>query len=519
MYEELKKAFELVLKKQKPPTAGIDKISAAVYADRPKQYKKAGSIMKVEGMKLLKSMENELTNKTYKLRPYDEILVLKGANKSPRRISKPTIRDKIFLKLLNQRLLEVDEYKRLMKKPYTVVKDIKSFMKTGKNLNFLKLDIAKFYDNIDITRLLSKLRLDGHIHDETIDWLEQALVNPTVPNNYKKEDRNNYIPEKGVPQGLSISNLLAEIYLMDFEETIEREIHDLTAKTPELNLACFRYVDDILILSNNAYMLDGLKTFLSNGLEGLGLTLNDEKEHTHHFKKDGFGYLGYRFDFDKITVLEKNKKKMLDRMVRIIKEADRKLSDLHENYKDSEKKLEEYKQGVYFLLLWRLNIIISGAFIDKFLFGWMAYFRQIDSVKQLQEIDFVLKRKLLKTYLKGDYYKEFDNIITKGDGKYFTKLGIRTSCNSIPNLYTLKSLVKVFDEIRHRKNPNNYKHIMNPTKIDEACQRSLLKNISSLSVKRVKAMKNYEVKYHFNREIFTEIKKLLDTIGLSGYSG
>ncbi len=154
VYNELKDAFNDVLNKQKKPTAGIDKISADTYADIKKRYIKGNQDIKTaDGKTLLNIMEKSILINKYTFSPYTEILVLKGAHQLLRRISKPTIKDKILLKLLNKRIIrEGSEYKKLSKKAYTTVHSIKTFLKSNKNVNYLKLDISKYYDSIDPNR-------------------------------------------------------------------------------------------------------------------------------------------------------------------------------------------------------------------------------------------------------------------------------------------------------------------------------------------------------------------------------
>jgi len=55
--------------------------------------------------------------------------------------------------------------------------------------------------------------------------------------------------------------------------------------------------------------------------------------------------------------------------------------------------------------------------------------------------------------------------------------------------------------------------------INDKCKRAILRHISGFRKSFIEKMKDNEVLYHFNRLIFTEIKRLLDTIGISGSSG
>ena len=74
-----------------------------------------------------------------------------------------------------------------------------------------------------------------------MNLLFDSIENPTVPSNYQRKDIKNYITKKGVPQGLPISNILAQLYLNDFDSSI---VNILDKDTLYL-----RYVDDLLIIS------------------------------------------------------------------------------------------------------------------------------------------------------------------------------------------------------------------------------------------------------------------------------
>ncbi len=72
--------------------------------------------------------------------------------------------------------------------------------------------------------------------------IEQAISTPSVPNNYRKSSIDKYKTKKGIPQGLSISNILADIYV---SEDVDEYI-----KNTNNNYLChyFRYVDIQIII-------------------------------------------------------------------------------------------------------------------------------------------------------------------------------------------------------------------------------------------------------------------------------
>ncbi|MBN1998235.1 RNA-directed DNA polymerase [candidate division KSB1 bacterium] len=112
-----------------------------------------------------------------------------------------------------------------------------------KNYHVIKLDIKSFYSEIDLDRLERKL-LDG-----TTNGLKQKLKG------LDELSRKRYfiicktlisycksISNKGVPQGPAFARYLAEVYLIQLDQFIEKNI--------ENSERYFRYVDDIFIFLN-----------------------------------------------------------------------------------------------------------------------------------------------------------------------------------------------------------------------------------------------------------------------------
>ena len=79
----------------------------------------------------------------------------------------------------------------------------------------IKLDIEKYYDSINHEILEDKLINIG-INEDFIELLKRAISRPIINEyelyNSRIKKSNN---QEGVPQGLSISNILAAIYKRD----------------------------------------------------------------------------------------------------------------------------------------------------------------------------------------------------------------------------------------------------------------------------------------------------------------
>nr|WP_279607082.1 RNA-directed DNA polymerase [Burkholderia gladioli] len=114
--------------------------------------------------------------------------------------------------------------------------------------------------------------------------MRRAIATPTVTKNSSRTRRSTGGLERGVPQGLSISNLLAAIYLHSVDAEMRRSF----------NVSYFRYVDDILIYGTRNDV-EKAKASLKARLQRRGLSLHAAGSGKAHFAalEEPFGYLGY----------------------------------------------------------------------------------------------------------------------------------------------------------------------------------------------------------------------------------
>lgn len=158
----------------------------------------------------------------------------------------------------------------------------------------LKLDVKKFYDNINHEILKQKLR--KIIKDNDLLWLLDMII-------------DSYEGEKGVPIGSYLSQYFANFYLSDLDHYIKEQ---LSVKY------CVRYMDDIIICSHNKeelhYILDNIIMFLSK--EKLELKQNYQ---IFSVGQRGIDFIGFRF-FPHFTLLRKKTVKRFKRICKLVKE-------------------------------------------------------------------------------------------------------------------------------------------------------------------------------------------------------
>ncbi|TDB43249.1 hypothetical protein C5468_24130 [Photorhabdus luminescens subsp. mexicana] len=127
-------------------------------------------------------------------------------------------------------LSDVFPYARL-KLPHTVIDSLKNALNSGCFEEYAKIDLKSFYPSIDHSLIESAIK--NKIRKiEFRKLIMSALTVPTVSE--FRGGKNFPINSQGVPQGLAISNILAEISIAKLDEKLE-SIPDIWFK---------RYVDD-----------------------------------------------------------------------------------------------------------------------------------------------------------------------------------------------------------------------------------------------------------------------------------
>lgn len=312
----------------------------------------------------------------YKFSPYAEKLVLKGKGKTPRVLSIPNVRDRLVLSLLNGYLRECFDIKR--ETPNRYIYKLWQYLAdkraANKTVYFLKADISAFYDNINHS-LLSR-HLSAGIDATALKMVMCAITTPTLIVGQTKSNESNLL---GIPQGLSISNILAEIYFNGTHRQLEARFRDGLF---------LRYVDDILIADTTQHDFEKIvSTSIRN--HNLGLSLSSSKTQTGIAGVDTFEYIGYRIEGDKISIKDANKNRFADRIVR-------RCHQIRNQYQDSMLRPRYIRNDEEFMSFARtdLNLLISGFKVNRHNYGWIAYFQQMNDLNILYQLDRLIKKSL-----------------------------------------------------------------------------------------------------------------------------
>lgn len=382
----------------------------------------------------------KVRNCTYQFTRYREKLIVKSATKLPRQISIPTIRDKLVLKFLNRVLSEI--YPReINAPPHNMVKRVHTICKgLGKDDAFLRIDIKNFYPTVDHSILMRVLRRTTR-KKQLLTLIERSIETATGTGSTKSEI--------GIPQGLSISNILSSIYLSEIDDYFDG-LKDIDY---------FRFVDDILIIGKNERLLE-----LSKELPKL--IKKKRKIECHPIEAgsksylspadSGVEYLGYEFKLSAVRVRKSSQQKLFTSLMRVI-------TDLKYNGKKSS-------------ALWRLNLRASGCLYKGKKIGWMFYFAQTNDLKQLHWIDRFIKLRT-RTLLRADEQAN------------------------------LKRFVKSYHEIRFNfENSRYFPNFDNFT--DEEKIEAMLSVNNRLSKTRLEALDSSDLDFKFQKLISREVSVL-----------
>jgi CRISPR-associated protein Cas1 len=157
----------------------------------------------------------------------------------------------------------------------------------------LDADIASFFDAVEWTRLLAKL--EALFPFEPLMGLIEEWIQAPVMFEGKLIER-----ERGLPQGIPVSPLLANLFLDEFDEELLGRDYRLV-----------RFADDFIVLCKNLESAQVAREDARKALARIGLTLNEEKTAVRSFD-EGFSYLGYLFCRSLVLQGEKKDDVVLD---------------------------------------------------------------------------------------------------------------------------------------------------------------------------------------------------------------
>ena len=351
-----------------------ENIIKAVYTKIVSRNKNTPGLDFVSSRAFIASLKNEIAviqrktaNNTFLFTSYHLNLVSKGPDKIPRKICIPTIRDRVVIALISAYLKEA--FPKETRRPLANVVVNRVLKQRNSYQRFFKLDIKTFFASIDHELLFRKLR--SRIHDETVLSLLLGIVNTkSFDPETRKTDDSRSQDHRGIPEGLSCSGLLADIFLSD----VDAKYSGMT------DIAFFRYVDDILVFTDKE-SFDSIKKAVTDDINALSLNINEDKNESGDISET-FQYLGYVFNGSEITVRKSSELKheeALERMFRkyaaLLKSPDLSLAE---------------KASLEFEFKNKISMLCAGVKVDEKQLGWLSYYRRINDTRLLHRLDWLV---------------------------------------------------------------------------------------------------------------------------------
>lgn len=207
-----------------------------------------------------------------------------------RRIYLPRLKDQLVLKWMHNHLIEAASKKKITlqtKSPFHVVKQFREKVAEFENPVVVRTDIDSFFDSVPRERVIElamQLDLPKEVAMMLKVWSKKIVGRPLWISG-KSKDKEVY----GLPQGLSISATLAELWGYEIEQ--QMSLH---------GVCVFRFVDDITFLCRTEKEGAQLLKKLEDIIIMMGLSLSKRKTHIERLDQ-GVPWLGMKHYPSKIV--------------------------------------------------------------------------------------------------------------------------------------------------------------------------------------------------------------------------
>lgn len=248
----------------------------------------------------------------------------------------------------------------------------------------LDADIAKCFDKINHNVLLSKLNTFPTIQKQIRAWLKAGVIDFSA---YVLREKSDNTTLMGIPQGGTISPLLANIALHGMENRIKQVALTLPGcKTENVKaISLIRFADDFVILHKDLAVIQKCQQIISEWLNELGLELKSSKtkiSHTLNMYEGnvGFDFLGFtvrQFPVGKYHSGKSSNGKLLGYKTLITPSK----TKLKTHTQKIGKLIDEHKSVPQSDLIAHLNPVIRG---------WTSYYSGVVSKRIFNQADTIL---------------------------------------------------------------------------------------------------------------------------------
>ena len=240
------------------------------------------------------NLSNEVEKGVYNPSDLKGVILPKGGNKI-RALAIPAFKDRVFQRAVVQIMGEsiehlLEENSFAYRKGYSRLNAARAINEAHKNgFRFiLESDIQSFFDNVNWNILTKKLEILFR-NDPVLPVIKKWIECDVVFNGIRIKRL------KGLPQGAAISPMLANLYLDEFDESLQDDFK------------LIRYADDFVILCKSKEQAEEALIKVKESLKNIDLEIKPSKTHIISFE-EGFQYLGYLFVNSMIVEKKKEEK-------------------------------------------------------------------------------------------------------------------------------------------------------------------------------------------------------------------
>lgn len=299
-----------------------------------------------------------IRNGSYRPNPVRRKEIPKPDGSGVRKLGIPTVVDRVIQQAIAQKLQPIFEplfsdgsygY-RPKRSAQQAIRKVKEYAEQGYT-HAVEVDLSKYFDTLNHEMLMNLLR--KQIHDKRVlELIKRYLKSGVMENGVVGKT------EEGSPQGGPLSPLLANIYLNEYDQKMERR-----------GVKVIRYADDIVVLAKSKRAAQHLLESSRKLLEGkLKLTMNAQKSRTVSvLAHKNFKFLGFCLGKNGKGIYIRAHRKSLDKAKRKLKELTRR------------------NQGC--------NVRIVMQNVKVFIRGWLGYYYVADMKRTLQSWNEWLRRR------------------------------------------------------------------------------------------------------------------------------
>lgn len=383
----------------------------------------------------LELIRKRVYSESYRFTTFKQRLISKGAGKAPREIAIAGVRDRVTLRAVTNVLMHIFDDAKLAPAHF-IIKDLLDFVRPlNDDYVFLQLDVQDFYPSLDHQLLLQRIKARTRYAPFT------SIVRAAVRTGTGDVKTTN---EVGVPQGLSVSNILSSIYMMRIDESARARFH------------YYRYVDDILVVckaseaSRHFKWLNG--RLLKSNLKCHPLVEGSKSKIVPLSR--GVDYLGYHITPQLVSVRKSSYRRMMTTIMSLMTSA---------KYNANQKRL-----------LVKLNLKITGCILNDKRYGWMFFFSMTQDVRQLKRLD-------------GFVWRLWKRLNMPGQGRP-------------------KTFVKAYHEIRFNMAKSKYIPRFDDYSLDKKMQ--LIADLQGLDLENIRNWTEEKINNTFRRLVRREVSEL-----------